>query len=314
MAVTAAAPAQSQSWKPTRNIEIIVGAGAGGGADATARVMQKLMQERLLQEVSSSVVNKTGGGSSVSYIYLNQHAGDAHYLALSLQPLVTGAITGTSSVSYADVTPLAHLFNEYVGFGVRPDAAIRSGKDLAERLKRDPGSVSIGLTTALGGSNHLAAALAMKAAGVDIRKMRIVVFSGAGESMSAVMGGHVDVVALGAFSLDPLFKAGKLRGIAVSAPHRLGEAYAEVPTWKELGINSVFSNWRGVVGPKAMTPAQIAYWDGVLGRLAHDPEWNADLLRRAQEPDYRNSAETRRFLAQQYDELRGALVELGMAK
>src|SRR5689334_1246990 len=82
----------AQAWKPARNVEIIVGAGAGGGADLTARQMQKLMREKLALDFSSSVVNKTGGGSSLSYVYLNQHAGDAHFIALSLQPMITGPL------------------------------------------------------------------------------------------------------------------------------------------------------------------------------------------------------------------------------
>ena len=69
----------AQGWKPTRNVEIIVGSAAGGGADLTARQLQKLMREKLGLDFASSVVNKTGGGSSLSYVYLNQHPGDAHY-------------------------------------------------------------------------------------------------------------------------------------------------------------------------------------------------------------------------------------------
>ena len=104
-----AATAHAQAWKPTRNIEIIVGSAAGGGADLNGRLMQKLMQGELNVGVSSSVVNKTGGGSALSYIYLNQHPGNAHYIALSFQPMITGPMLLASQVSYTDMTPLAHL-------------------------------------------------------------------------------------------------------------------------------------------------------------------------------------------------------------
>jgi putative tricarboxylic transport membrane protein len=304
----------AQAWKPTRNVEIIVGSAAGGGADLTARQVQKLMREKLGLDFAGSVVNKTGGGSSLSYVYLNQHAGDAHYLALSLQPMITGPMMIAGQIPHTEMTPIAHLFNEYVGFAVRTDSSIKSGRDLVERLRKDPGALSISLSTALAGSNHLATVLALRTAGVDIRKLRVVVVAGANESIAGVMGGHVDVMVTSAASQIAHIQGGKLRGIAVSGPRRLGGAFAEVPTWKEQGYDSVYANWRGVVGPKGMSAAQIAYWDEVFSRLTQTPEWRQETLRLLQDPVYMNSAETRRFLDAQQQELRAVLVELGLVK
>jgi putative tricarboxylic transport membrane protein len=309
-----ASSAYAQAWKPTHNVEIIVGSAAGGGADITARLMQKLFREKALVDVPASVVNKTGGGSMLSYVYLNQHSGDGHYLALSLQPMITTPLMIPGQMSYSDMTALAQLFNEYVGFAVRPDSPLKSGRDVVERLKKDPSALSIGLSTALAGSNHLATVLALKAAGVDIKRLRVVVVSGASESITGVIGGHIDIVASSAAGMLPFLQAGKLRGIAVSGPRRLGDAFASVPTWKEQGVDSVYANWRGVVGPKGMTPAQIVYWDAVLGRLSQMPEWREELVRLLQDPAYLNSRDTQRFLEAQHNELRAVLLDLGLAK
>lgn len=304
----------AQPWKPARSVEIIVGSGPGGGADITGRLMQKLFQEKLLPDVASSVVNKTGGGSTLSFIYLNQHAGDAHYLALTLQPMITGPLMIPGQITYTEMTPLAHLINEYVGFGVRPDAPYKTGRDVIERLKKDPTSLSIGLSTALAGSNHLATVLALKAAGVDIKKLRVVVVKGSTEAVAGVMGGHLDIAAGSAAGMMPFIESGKLHGIAVSGPKRLGGAFANVPTWKEQGVDSVYANWRGVVGPKGLTAAQIAYWDGIFAKLVQMPEWRDELVRLLQDPVYLNSRETKAFLDAQHQELRAVLVDLGLAK
>ncbi|MDB5809875.1 MAG: tctC6 [Betaproteobacteria bacterium] len=306
--------ANAQSWKPARAVEIIVGSAPGGGADLTGRVMQKLFQEKLVSEVSSSVVNKTGGGSTLSFVYLNQHPADAHYIALTLQPMITGPLMIAGQITYTDMTPLAHLINEYVGFAVRPDGPLKTGRDIVERLKKDPTSLSIALSTALAGSNHLATVLALKAAGVDIKRLRVIVVKGAGEAITGVMGGHFDIAAASAASLIPFFESGKLQGIAVSGPRRLSGAFANVPTWKEQGVDSVYANWRGVVGPKGMTAPQIAYWDGVFARLAQMPEWRDELAHLLQDPVYLNSRETRKYLDSQHQELRTILVDLGLAK
>jgi putative tricarboxylic transport membrane protein len=313
-ALAGAGGSHAQPWKPTRSVEIIVGSGPGGGADITGRLMQKQFQEKLLTDVATSVVNKTGGGSTLSFIYLNQHPGDAHYLALTLQPMITGPLMIADQIKYTDMTPLAHLINEYVGFGVRPDAPYKTGRDVIERLKKDPTSLSIGLSTALAGSNHLATVLALKAAGVDIKKLRVVVVKGSTEAVAGVMGGHLDIAAGSAAGMMPFIESGKLHGIAVSGPKRLGGAFANVPTWKEQGVDSVYANWRGVVGPKGMSASQIAYWDGVFAKLAQMPEWRDELSRLLQDPVYLNSRDTQKYLDSQHQELRAVLVDLGLAK
>src|SRR5882672_5380239 len=107
LALVLAGAAHAQPWKPARSVEIIVGSAPGGGADLTGRHMQKLFQEKLLPDVATSVVNKTGGGSTLSFVYLNQHAGDAHYIALTLQPMITGPLMIAGQITYNDMTPLA---------------------------------------------------------------------------------------------------------------------------------------------------------------------------------------------------------------
>src|SRR6185295_17988929 len=67
-----AADAQSVAWKPARNVEIVVGVGPGGGIDRTARIVQKILQEQRLLDVTATVVNKPGGGSTIAQAYLNQ--------------------------------------------------------------------------------------------------------------------------------------------------------------------------------------------------------------------------------------------------
>ena len=314
VATTGTNESRAQPWKPVRSVEIIVGSAPGGGADLTGRLMQKLFQEKLLPDVATSVVNKTGGGSTLSYVYLNQHPGDGHYLALSLQPMITGPLMIAGQISYTEMTPLAHLINEYVGFAVRPDGALKSGRDVIERLKKDPVSLTIALSTALAGSNHLATVLALKAAGVDIKRLRVVVVKGAGEAITGVMGGHYDIAAASVASLIPFLESGKLHGIAVSGPRRLGGAFAHVPTWKEQGVDSVYANWRGVVGPRGLNAPQIAYWDNVFARLAQLPEWREELAHLLQDPVYLNSRDTQRYLDSQHQELRTVLVDLGLAK
>lgn len=309
-----AIPANAADWRPDKRVEIIVPSGPGGGNDRVARLVQKVIQDGRLVDTVTTVVNKPGGGATIGYAYLNQHPADGHFLAITSVTLIADYLTGRATVSYTDVTPVAQLFTEYVGFAVRPDSKFRNGKDLLAALKSDASSISTSISTSLGNHNHIALGLVARAAGCDPRKLRIAVFNSGGDSLTAVLGGHVDLVVTPAATALPQVQAGRLRFIAVTSPRRLEGSMADVPTWRELGANAVVSNWRVMVGPKGMTPQQAAYWEGVLGRVVQSDEWRAMLERDVVTGEFKRGAETREFIKAQYEELKGVLTELGLVK
>ncbi|HET9404144.1 MAG TPA: tripartite tricarboxylate transporter substrate-binding protein, partial [Burkholderiales bacterium] len=168
--------------------------------------------------------------------------------------------------------------------------------------------------TSLGNPNHQAVAAALKAAGVDIRKLRTVIFSSGGAASTAMLGGHVDVVPITAAFAASMARQGQIRVIAVTAPSRLPDVLADVPTWRELGYDAVVSNWRAIVGPKGMTPPQVAYWEKILARFTESDGWKQELEKNFWRSEYLRSAETRKYMDQDNVQAREFLVELGLAK
>jgi len=310
----APASGHAQAWKPEKPVEIIIGTSPGGPQDRTGRMIQKLLQEQKLVPTPVNVVNKPGGGGAVGLSYIAQHPGDGHYLMVNAITLLTNQITGRTALAYTEFTPLAVIGAEYVGVAVLADSPVKSGLDLADRLRKDPASFSVSIGTAFGNATHLSYALAMKAAGVDIRKLKTVVFNSGGDAMTALLGGHVDAMASAPSTLLQHIKAGKVRMLAVVAPQRLSGDFAGIPTWRELGINVTFELWRGLAGPKGMSRAQIQFWDDTLGRMAKTDEWKKQLAQFDMEDVYRNSADTARYWKAEYNEVKAVLTELGLAK
>ena len=302
------------AWKPERAIEIIIGTSPGGPQDHMGRMLQKVLQENRWFEVPLSAVNKPGGGGAIGLAYVNQHAGDGRYVMIIAPTLLSNQITGRAPFGHADFTPVAILGVEYEAVVVRADSPLKSGRDLIERLKKDPTSLSVAVGTSLGNSAHIAFALAMKAAGVDIKKLTTVAFNSVNEGTTALLGGHVDVESAPPSVLLQLVQAGKLRMLALAAPQRARNELAGVPTWKEQGVNSAHEVWRGLAGPKGMARAQIAFWDEVLGKAVKTDEWRRDLEQGQVENIYRNSAETGVYWKDQHDEVRAILNDLGLAK
>ncbi len=305
---------QAQGWSPQKNVEIIVGSAPGGSNDKTARQVEKILTDNKLVSASISVVNKPGGGSNIAFAYVGQRAGDPHTLLIGTTALLSNHIVGTSKVSYLDFTPIASLFNDYVVFAVNANSSIKTGKDLAERLKKDPQSVSIGFATTLGSHNHVAAGLFMKALGGNPKSLKVIAYKGSADALTNLMGGHIDLVTTAAGNAAGHVANGRLRVVGVAAPGRVGGTLADVPTWKEQGVDLVFGGWRAIMAPKGLTPAQVAYWEGALKKATEVPEWKEGLEKNYWADDFVTSAQFAKDLKKDYDEMRAVLVDLGLAK
>jgi putative tricarboxylic transport membrane protein len=306
--VSAAAHAQ---WKPDRAVEIVVGFAPGGGNDKSARVMQRIWKDLGLGE--TIVVNRVGGGGALSYTYVSQKTGDGHYLAIAQAGLNTNHITGRSPLHYSDVTPLAFVGNEPVGLAVRTDSPYKTLKDFVAQLKKDPQSLAVSVGSTRGAVNHFAAALLAKSAGIDPNRLKILVFGGGAESVTNLLGGHIDAMSQAINNAIPHHKAGTMRILAISLPKRSPDL-ADVPTFREQGFDVVIDGWTVFVGPKGMTPPQVAYWEQVFAKSVENPHWKQYLQANAWEWGYKNSRDTLAYIRQDYDMSRKLLTELGMAK
>jgi len=304
----------TQGWSPQKNIEIVVGSAPGGSNDKTARTVERILALNRLVGNTLTVVNKPGGGGSIAFTYVNQHAGDAHYLLIGTTALLSNHIVGSSKLSYTDFTPIASLFNDYVVFAVNANSPLKTGKDLIERLRKDPQSIAIGFATTLGSHNHVAAGLLMKAVGGNARDLKPVAFKGSAEAVTNLLGGHIDLVTTAAGNAAGHVASGRLRVVGVAAPQRFGGALASVPTWKEQGVDLVFGGWRAIMGPKGLSSAQIAYWENVLRKATETADWKADIEKNYWSDDFVTSQQFKKDLDKDYADMKSVLVEIGLAK
>jgi len=306
------APAPAQGWKPEKNVEIVIGLTAGSSQDRTGRALQRIWQDTNALGVTSTVVNRVGGGGQVAWNFLSQHPGDAHYLQIASPTVITAQVTGQSRFTFTDFTPLALLGSQYLAAAVAAGSPIASGRDLIERLKRDPYTLSLGVNSA-GSALHIMAGLLVKSAGGDPKKAKIPVFQGA-ELMTAGIGGHVDCIVTVASNIQPHVESGKLRVLGVAAPKRLSGALASAPTWKEQGVDLVVPNWAGVFGPKGLSAQQVAFWERAIAAAVATADWKAFIEANQWEAEYLNSVDYTRYLQAEDAKLRAALTDLGLAK
>jgi len=300
-------------WSPQRNVELIVPTAAGSTMDLLARVIQDIWQKNHLINGTMTVLAKPGAGGSVAWTYVSQKTADGHYLAISGPTLLANDVLGIGELKYKDVTPIAQLFTEYEAFAVNSDSPIKTGDDLVKALKNS-NPPSIGVAPGFGGSSHVAILKLARSAGIDPNKLTIVPFKGANESVLSVLGGHTDV-AIGTISvIAPQLASGKLRAIAIAALKPIIGSQVNIPTWREQGLDVVEGNWRGIVGPKNLSEAEIAFWSSQLAKAVKSEEWTTTLERNNWDADFRTGAEAKRFLDAQYEDLQSTLANLRVAK
>ncbi len=165
-----------------------------------------------------------------------------------------------------------------------------------------------------GGANHVAAGLVFRTAGVDVKKIRTVVFDSAGKVMTATLGGHVDIAATSITAALRQVQAGKVRVLGVTAPRRLGGELAQFPTWREQGADVEFSNYRGFIGPPGLSAAQVAYWEGVLAQLDRDESWRAHLEKTQLARQLINGRDARKYMDDLAVPLKAVLADLELLK
>jgi putative tricarboxylic transport membrane protein len=305
--------AWAQGWRPERAVEIITSSDAGGSNDQVARAMQKLLQDARQLPVPINVINKPGGNQTLAVVYLQSYATNPHYLLLANPTVFTNQLTGITPMHFLELTPVALLLSEHSVLSVRADSPLKTVRDLVDRLKADPAALAIG-TVARGGTNHLTLALALRSAGIDSRKLKIAIFKTNAESMTALVGGHLDLVVSSVNSAAPQVKAGGARMLAVAADRRLSGQLAGVPTLKEQGIDIWVTSWRAIFGPRGMSAAGVSYWEEVLAKMAATDEWKKDLEAHDWSGQFMRSRDFAKYLESEYVATKSIMTELGLAK
>ena len=303
------------TWKPEGTVQLVAGTPPGGGLDRVARALEQAIAAAKLLDVPVEVLNVPGDGARKCWTdFVDKHQGDAHVLGISSPNMVSDYLVGIATFEHSKYVPVATLVTEYIAFAVRTDSDLKTGKDLLARLGRAPGEVRVALSTALGNPNHVALAKLTRQQGGDINAPVIGVFDTALDAVAAVTADTADVCAVTAASVLAEQKAGRVRVLAITAPERLSGAFANTPTWNELGADCVIGAWRGVTGPTGMTAEQAAFWSGILEAATKTQTWHDELARLSWSPQFQAGAELDAALASERAEFVAVLGDLGLLK
>lgn len=307
-AAVAALVSTSARAAELKGVEILAPAGPGGAYDQHARALQQgLEAQNLASGVQVTNVPGAGGTIGLAQFVTGKKRGNA--MMVAGLGMVGAVLTNKAPVTLDQVAPLARLTGEYQPLVVAAESPIKSLDDLVAKFKADPGSVSWG-GFALGSPDHILSGLVVKAIGGDVKKMNYIVTGAGGEMLAQVMGGHITVATGGLNEFAQQIQAGKLRPLAISSPERLPGV--DIPTFKEQGVDVELLNWRGVMAPAGMRPADMKGLDEALGKLARSPAWQETARERGWVDLYQPADEFKAFLATERPRIEGLLKDLGL--
>jgi putative tricarboxylic transport membrane protein len=299
---------------PSRPLEIVAPANPGGGWDAMARTINRVLEIEKLYPQPMSVINKPGGGGAVGLAYVFMKKGDDNELVVFSPPLIINTLNKTFTQNYKELTPLAKLITDYQVFIVKADSPYKTFKDLLDAVKKNPNAVKFAGGSSPGSMDHLAFCKVAKMAGINPKDLSYVAFSGGGEALTTLLGGNVAFVSSGTGEVLSHIQAGTVRALAITSPERGSGPLKDVPTLKEMGINTTYEVWRGVFGTPGMSKEAQAWWAGTIKKMVETKTWKESLEKLQWVPAYEDAAGFAKFLTEEEKSYKELMTDLGFAK
>ena len=292
---------------PTKQIEIVVPASAGGGTDMLARAMANKAKDFLNQPVV--IVNKPGGSGSVGFTAGQTAKNDGYTVTMFFAEITILPHLGTAPADHKKFDPIMMVNMDPAAITVQADAPWKTLKEFLDYAKANPGKVRMG-NSGPGSIWHLAAAAVEDKTGVQFNH---VPYNGAAPAVTALLGGNIEAVAVSPAEVGAHVASGKLKILGVMSDQR-AKAFPNAPTFKEQGIDLTFGTWRGLGVPNGTPePVKKALHDA-FKKTMDDPTFIEQADKAGLGLKYMNTADFAKFLDADYERMKVLITKLGLKK
>lgn len=295
---------------PTDSLSIMAPAAPGGGWDGTARALQQAISDANLTTQNVEVYNVAGAGGTVGLAqFVEQEKGKSESLMVMGLVMVGAIRTNQAPVDLSQVTPIASLTAEWEAIAVKADSKYQTLADLVADFKANPTSISWGGGSA-GGTDNILIGLIAKAASVDPSGINYVAYSGGGEALDAILSGAVTAGVSGVSEFADQVAAGAMRYLAISSDAPVDGL--DAATIRDAGLDVVLANWRGIVAPPDLQPAQRDAIVAFVERLHSSDAWQATLKANGWTDFFQAGDAFDAFLSQEVVRVEGVLRDIGL--
>jgi tripartite-type tricarboxylate transporter receptor subunit TctC len=273
-----AASSAAQAWEPTKNVEFIIPAGTGGGADQMARAIQGIVAKHGLMKQSILPINKAGGAGAEGFLDVKNASGDPHKIIITLSNLFTTPLATGVPFNWRDLTPVQMLALDNFVLWVNAKTPYKTPKEYIEAAKQaGPGKMKMGGTGAKQEDQIITAAIEQKT-GV---KFTYIPFKGGGAVATQLVGGHVDSSVNNPIEAVAQWRGGNLRPLCVFDQKPLpykekvtkDMSWADIPVCKQAGLDVDYLMLRGIFMAPGVSQEHVQYYVGLFKKVMGTPEW-----------------------------------------
>jgi putative tricarboxylic transport membrane protein len=267
-----AVAAQAATFAPSKPIQMIAAAAPGGGSDVMARTIAQIVASEKLAPQPMVVQNIPGGGSAIGTTQVAKMKGETHALLVFNPASVAGLlVAGKGAATVRDLTMIAQLALDEQFIVVKSDSRFKTLQEIVAEAKKKENALSI---AGADQADRVCNRLFEKAAGI---KMRFAQFNSGGEAITALLGGHVDMIWANPPEFISQLDAKMVRPIAIAQEARMAQ-FKDVPTFRENNLDVIFKFYRGVVAPPGLPAEVVAHYEGLLKKLSDTQAWKEQYL------------------------------------
>jgi putative tricarboxylic transport membrane protein len=259
------------AWEPTKPIEFIIPAGAGGGADVMARFIAPIISKYNLSPKPVIVINKSGGAGAEGFLYVKSNSKNPHVMIITLDNLFTTPLATGVPFNWRDMTPVARMALDYFCLWVNAEAPYKTAKEYFEAVKKEPGKFMMG-GTGSAQEDQIITIMFEQAFGV---KFSYVPFKGGGDVAVQLVGKHVNSSVNNPAEAVSQWKAGKLKPLATIDHERINlPLWKDIPTMKESsGVDMAYLMLRGIFTAPGVTKEQQEFYVNMMKKVTETSEW-----------------------------------------
>ncbi|HET6947170.1 MAG TPA: tripartite tricarboxylate transporter substrate binding protein [bacterium] len=295
-----------QGSYPNKPITLVTHSSVGAGGDIFLRNLARHLEG--IVTVPVVVENRSGGASARAVSYVATSPTDGYILYGSTPTMLQTPILTRTPHSFLDLQPVVNVFFDPMILYVKTDSPWKTLQDIVNTAKQRPGTIRFGAATP-GSVEHMIAHQIQKVAKIQVQP---VTFEGGGDLLLAVLGGHVDLGVGEYAEVASQVQAGQVRVINSFTAQRL--AGTTIPTAKEQGVEIVVEKFRGLLGPKGMDPAAIAFWEQAVKRALAKPAYRGYYTSVFLLPSYMEHDQYNAYLHRMNQTLRRYMKEIGVIK
>ena len=288
------------AWEPTRPVEVIVPAGAGGASDQMARTIQGIIVKHQLMKQPMLVMNKSGASGAEGIMDVKGSKGDPHKLMVAFSAIYTLPIAVNLPFNWRDLNPVAMIAMDEFLLWVNSETSYKTPKEFLAAAKAAGGSFKMGGTGAKR-EDHIITVALDKLAGAQFT---YIPYKSGGEAATQLVGKHIDSNVNNPSENVAQWRAGQVRALCVFSDQRMtykekvtkDQAWSDIPTCKESGVDVQYQMLRAFFLPPGTSKDQVAFYAELLKKVIAMPEWKEYVAKQALKENYLTGQDFVRFL------------------